>query len=441
MDRRMRNDKNIGTDNFDAGLTDAFSDAPLCGALGSIDDLTRRRIINDLIEEVETFERSAIAEAAMKKRGGGVFAYAAAAGFVVLLAAGGFWMTWNGSGPLAKDPDTYFGEVVDCSASLFIDNDTAPLHAPIPVGKAVQTTDGTALLRLPTGIDLWMDEHTETAIATLTDDRVILSVDRGEAWFRIDPKREGPALSVVTPQGRIEVTGTIFVVNAQPGEVLVTLLRGSVKVVLSSGEKRLSDGHAMSLRKGASYALAQEEKRSMHHRLAALTWEVDTLADAIDAPPEKGEAPLLNVDPSISATQSTPVQAPEKSDPDTLLAEIQTQRGRGNWPKVESLYKKLIRIAPGSETAVVSRVSLGDVYLSKLHRYKDALQQFERYIRSGHTTLLPEAHYGRCAALKAMGDSLSEEKCLISFVRRFSSSLQAAKAEARLNALRGERLR
>jgi hypothetical protein len=137
---------------------------------------------------------------------------------------------------------------------------------------------------------------------------------------------------------------------------------------------------------------------------------------------------------SDSATR----EATASADLRHIHEEIQAYRKKRDWGRVAALYKRLIQSAPGSETAVVSRVSLGEIYLTKLHQYKSALVHFDRYLRSGHTALLPEAFYGKCNALKALGNRDGEVRCLARFIKQFNGAFQVPDARARLDALRGQ---
>lgn len=434
MDRGMKRKSNVEMNGFDQAVSDVFQEDPDCEAFSTFDELNRRRFINGMLDAASAVEASSVVQTETRRRK--LPLVGAIAAFVAVgIFSGILWSTMGGFSSPKRD--TYFGEVREREGNLFFNKEKVSKNAPIPVGKSISTKNGTALLRLPTGIDWWMEKHTEAQIAFLDSDRIQVDIRSGEAWFRVDPTREGPLFSVSTPAGQVDVTGTIFVVNVMPSKSRVTLLRGEVLATPLSGRKDLiREGRTMRLGGGEQHILSTDEKRRMHARLAALSWNTDMPPDVMKS---TAEAAGADAKTQISAAPSSPGGGTTSREaPRNLLDEIQNQRDKRNWEKVAHLYKRVIQSAPGSETAVVSRVALGEVYLSKLHRYKDALSQFNRYIHSGHTALLPEASYGKCNALKSLGKRNQEIRCLDRFIRRFAAAFQTPEARARLNALQAE---
>ncbi len=419
---------------FERAVFEVFQESPDGGAFGAFDDLSRRRMINDILDTADLNPHVEHMETRTSRGGMRFIMAGAAAAFVSFCVFGVlFWMILGSPSKTKLPRETYFGEVQSVDGSLYFDRESAFINAPIPVGRSLRTEDGGALLRLPTGIEWRMEERAEARIDSLDRNKLKVSVMSGECWFRVDPTREGPAFSVDTSMGRIEVTGTVFMVRAEPEDVRVTLLKGEVWVTHSSGRRNLvRAGHTFHLKDGKQFALTSEVRTRMGDRMTALDW--DSLPDttpSTEADVEDQEHPQASAAPLTEAA--------DRVTPGRLLEEIQGHRKQGDWQRVVSLYTRLIRSAPGSETAVVSRVSLGEIYLTKLHRYDVALVQFDKYLRSGHKALQPEALYGKCNTLKAMGKREQEMKCLERFVRRFKRAFQVPDARARLDALRGRR--
>lgn len=437
----MTRKRDLEIAKFDSAVSDAFRGGPECGRFGTFDDLRRRRMVNDILRKASERDTPDVDETSRFGRGLRTLMFGAAAAIVL----GGFIVAVvlvkaNQSERASVMPlrDVYYGEVQAASGRLFFGESVAPRHAPIPVGRSIHTTNGSALLRLPTGIDWQMKHGSHGRIASLDPETLTVELLSGENWFRVDPARVGPAFSVETELGRIDVTGTIFVVNVEPSDIRVSLLKGDVWVSRDFGQRvRLKAGHGIHLGDGRQYALASAERKRMHAELGTLDWQLQTTdrvstTTTAEAAPSASRVEARAVAPS---GPSGPLSA-AKRDFRHLQKEIQTSRKRRDWGRVATLYERLIQSAPGSEAANVSRVSLGEIYLTKLGRYNDALRQFNTYLRTGHAALVPEAFYGKCGALNALGKRVEEVRCLDEFIRRFDSAFQTPDAKARLQVLR-----
>ena len=88
---RQECDNDMG--KFEAALSDAFRDDPDCGALGTFDDLSRRRMINELLDAAAEAQESALSEKSTRRQAARTWGIGIAAGFAVLLVAGVFWGT------------------------------------------------------------------------------------------------------------------------------------------------------------------------------------------------------------------------------------------------------------------------------------------------------------------------------------------------------------
>jgi hypothetical protein len=435
----MKRKGNIETGEFDRALFDAFRQDPECGAFGTFDDLSHRRMINDIVVAASGADPTPITDKRNNRRGRRTMAVAVAALIVGVCIVGSFLKP---SQKPAEQPlrETYFGEVQDHDGDLYFGGKSVSLNAPVPVGQSIRTENSTALLRLLTGIEWWLAQRGHAQIASLDSKHLEIEVLSGESWFRVDPKREGPSFTVDTKMGRIDVNGTVFVVTAEPSDVRVTLIKGEVRVTRRpSGQSVVvRAGYTLSLRNGDQYALSPDEQQRMTTRLSKLTWNAGTAPVAMDTTLKPHDDTDANPKPIAKPTAAPTREAVAKASPRHLLEEIRALRKRREWKRVATLYNRLIQSTAGSETAIVSRVSLGEIYLTKLHLYEKGLVHFEKYLHSGHTTLLPEALYGKCNALKALGKRRQEEVCLNRFILRFTDAFQAPDARVRLDALHGK---
>ena len=430
------------SEKFDVALSDAFEDAPDYGAFGEIDVLSERRGINEILEmardaEADNFNTEKAADNAPKRHSGKVLLLASAAAVFVAVSSGVVFHYFFSASPSADSPNgNWFGEVQDPGNALFMGETLAVRNAPIPVNEMIRVEEGTAMLRLPTGIEWHMKKQAGGKIAPITATRLKVHLQSGENWFRVDPSRKGPAFSVETPLGEIHVTGTIFVVNVSSGDVAVTLLKGGVWIALPSGKRvRLEAGHTLQLQNGTQINLSKETLTRYREELVSLAWEnQQTARPHPPAEPSPAKTSAEKTDVALKAAQRSEASSAVMTQA-RLLKEIRKQRQQRNWGKVANLYKRLIHMAPRSETAIVSRVSLGEVYLTKLNRHGEALGHFNIYLRSGHTALLPEAAFGRCNAIKGLGKRAQEIKCLEKFVTQYPNAFQTPDAQIRLKAL------
>ncbi len=442
----MKRNSTFDADKFDHALSDAFREAPECGAFGTFDDLTRRRMINGILSRAALeSEKNAASKATMNSRRQLLAWIAASAAVVVAGLLGVLLLTapqQSQNEEAISSVEFYFGEVRQSKGLLYIGGKEAVFQAPVPVGKTIHTKEGNALLGLPTGIEWWISNQSRVEISSIDQTDLKVRIIAGENWFRVDPKRQGPSFSVQIESGLIEVTGTIFMVNADIPGTEVTVWEGKVRVTNKFGQTILVEaGQMLRLSENSQYELSDEEKQMMHAKLIELAWS-DKEYSSKKMDNEKDlriTAANTNENRELQSKQSLQTKETSVTDIRQLHEEIQRCRQKGDWERTASLYQKLIQSAPTSETALVSRVSLAELYLTKLYRYKEALTHFDRYLQSNHTALTPEAFYGKCRTLKALNRKKQEEQCLELFTSKFSNSLQTREAKARLDILRSDK--
>ncbi|MBN2718153.1 MAG: FecR domain-containing protein [Deltaproteobacteria bacterium] len=432
----MTRKSEIGVDIFDNAMADVFRNGPECGDFGQIEELRRRRMMNHILAAPAS--RAPYLDDKFKpvpqRRTGWIWLAAAVIVGAIGIALVTRMMIFPSQSALMATSDaSWFGEVLTAGNGIEMDGRFVMANAPVPIGKLIRTNTENATLRLPTGIDWAMSANSEGKVISAGENRIDVSVLAGESWFRVDPNRNGPAFAVQTRLGRIHITGTIFVVNATPADVTVTLLKGQVWVQRNTGERDLiKAGHVLHMSSGRQTDLAVDEQARHQQQLSALSWEGRAVAASDDSLVQRDDGAGILTKKDLTGIAASKNR---KSNLQRIHREIQACRRSGDWTKAVSLYQQLIRSAPASEAAKVSRVSLGDIYLTKLHRYNDALSQFNRYIRSGHRALLPEAMYGKCRALRSLHNSDGERKCLQSFVQSFPGAIQATDARARMKSL------
>ena len=94
------------------------------------------------------------------------------------------------------------------------------------------------------------------------------------------------------------------------------------------------------------------------------------------------------------------------------------------------IYRKLQRLFPGTPQAEQSYATLGQLSLQHLGA-DEALRQFDRYL-AHEGPLTEDVLVGRAIALQRLGRSNEERKTWETVLRRFPSSVHAARAKTRL---------
>jgi ferric-dicitrate binding protein FerR (iron transport regulator) len=118
---------------------------------------------------------------------------------------------------------------------------------------ALRSTDRLARFTLPDGTRATLRPRSELRI--LTTQPPSLSLERGEAFFEVIPGAN-KAFAVVTPDARVQVTGTQFSVK-RTDHTEIYVSSGEVRVSNDKGEVAVPAGNATSARKGAVPAKAR----------------------------------------------------------------------------------------------------------------------------------------------------------------------------------------
>jgi hypothetical protein len=130
---------------------------------------------------------------------------------------------------------------------------SAGANVRITEGDSVRTgPDGHATLLLPRGVRVELSRATKAGIVSALESDQKLSLDIGETQISV-PKPGGPStFSVTTPDARVVVHGTEFLVRVEEGDrahptrTSVSVTRGSVSVVNAAGERLLRPGESWS---------------------------------------------------------------------------------------------------------------------------------------------------------------------------------------------------
>lgn len=482
------------------------------GAALELDELSRRRLVEEIVARADAIIFEDDLDLEEPKNSGRVprawkFVAIGAAAAVFFLAFG-FWkfqstrFTQNASPSaevvrgLPPAPEMSGGFAL-ISGDVSVEGTSASFDGRLNFGQRLQTGQGRAVVALPTGIQLSIGPETEAGLEMPDEDHLEIILAQGDLLASVDPAREGPLLSVVTPSGRVRVTGTVFSVTSRDERMDVRVLRGKVEVEDSNDRvHKLRAGKALSLGDGSGQrGLEEIEEESLWvdvERFEVLSAEDEALVEIGSVPSGAlveidgrflGATPLvaavrpghrrltlkigedemirelidvgsgaylsrmfdlhalgdgqIDKDDEPKQPESIARRAVKPSARD-LLAQAQKQRSSQNWKAAASSFKRLLREHPQSAEAMAGRVSLGLIELEKLGSPAGALKRFDSYLSSrGRCPLAQEALYHKARAERAMGRFEAEKRTLEQFVNSFPKAIQIPQVQKRLRQLNG----
>ena len=149
--------------------------------------------------------------------------------------------------------------------------------------------------------------------------------------------------------------------------------------------------------------------------------------------------PTIEGRPTVApASVQPPVRAPQTAalSPETLLRDANEARRARHNDEAVRLYRGLQARFPSSREAVLSRLSLGNLLLSR-GAFADALEQFRAYARASGdgAELAEEALLGEARALEALGRPADERAVWLALQARFPKSEYSWRARQRLREL------
>jgi len=347
-------------------------------------------------------------------------------------------------------------------------------------GGTLATVDEPLRLRRGDALTVALDRSTRARVAALREDSFSLGLQRGCVAVEVDP---AAALSVAveTAFGRVLVQGTIFAVETTGDEVRVEVLRGTVKVEspdLAYGATEVSADQSLAIRakrvaeldrgrRAAILALlgieAGERAPDGERDAIAIRVEEGPQADRSDsmredesARPESAEheqpavtrpeaahpaEPEALPDPVAGEPAPQPAEEPAAAaappSPGELIRVARERRLGGDWAGAAEAYSQVLALHPSRPEAVTVLLPLAEIELEHLGKPSLALGHFTEYTRlRPNGALAQEAAFGRCTALRAMGQSQNEIRALEKFLERFPGSVNAKNAKARLEELK-----
>ncbi len=151
-----------------------------------------------------------------------------------------------------------------------------------------------------------------------------------------------------------------------------------------------------------------------------LTPTTSTASSAESSPPE----------PASSAAQHNAA----RPSAEQLFTAASNARRAGRYQRAIRLYRHLQRRYPKSTQAHASRTILARLLLDR-GRADEALTGFDRYLKRDPASLTEEAMVGRALAFERLGKPAEERAAWRALLQRYSGSIHAGRAKARLAAL------
>lgn len=225
------------------------------GPAHEIDELSRRRWVNEIVEQA-TRTREVVADHHDARATVGYRVLLAAIGIAACASIAIVLWYYKSAGTVDPGPAS---RVAMTSGAVLTDDYPASADHPLRAGDVVSTAEGAAVLSLAGGVAARLDANTEVRLDRPDQAPVRMSLIRGRLTAAVDKDRKGAiAFTVETRAGRIDVTGTVFSVEAYRELVDLKVLEGRVRV---------SEPRGMTREVGAGRGVALGDRQM--HRLSA----------------------------------------------------------------------------------------------------------------------------------------------------------------------------
>jgi TolA-binding protein len=408
------------------------------GALGPVDELTQRRLVERIVDS--SFDEDTDTGFQAYRRGQKIAAALCVA--AAAMAALGLYLL------LAPSPNkTPSSPAVIAKQREVLPTSTSESRTAEPESQR-QPERNKTVQSVAEGVQLLVDKD-----ARLEIDRdrssVALRLRKGTIWVDVNPARKTAQrpVQVLTSRGTVRVKGTVFSVEESKSHTEVTVLEGTVQI-------RPTRGAPTTVGKGETVRVGEAGIQSQTIQRQRLAWQtlfdhgvakarasraLSNLATAgLTAPnPEptvqKVKTPRITLDKQVI---SRPVRI---ITPEQLLKAARHHQNKLNYKSASRSLETLIRRFPKSEEASIALVTLGTIALDKLSRPRDALHHFNTYLSDSHRfSLRAEALYGRARALRAVGDHGEACRTLARFVQQYRRGPLAKQARRLLKSLQVE---
>ncbi|MCP4677814.1 MAG: PEGA domain-containing protein [Deltaproteobacteria bacterium] len=245
------------------------------GAAPAMDDLARRRWVNEIVERAARSTKGHRELEANRAR----VAYGALAALVGVAACGLLVAGWLSRFDTSDDTKNsspakpFTSSFAMTSGDVLTGGVSAKARYTLRAGDVISTAEGSAVLRLAGGVIAHLGANTEVRLVRPDEDPAQLFLTSGRLLAAVDRHRAGEiAFTVETRVGRLEVTGTVFAVEANKKSVDLQVLEGRVRISEPGGKRREVVGG-----QGAT-AGADEVRRLSSSEIARLATSTEPLS-------------------------------------------------------------------------------------------------------------------------------------------------------------------
>lgn len=296
------------------------------------------------------------------------------------------------------------------------------------IEKGAAKADADTLIEIPGALYAALEKDARIGKAVRSGADVRLTLEQGRLAAHLIPG-SGLGVQVETPNGIVDVKGTVFIVEARDSVDEVRVVRGSVSVKPKDAKQK----NARTVNAGQAFSFEQKKHAALPPR------EEDPLLKllGISAPPVKTSPPPASAADDVDTAEKN--TAPEKKTavqrpaPEVLLQAARRCRAAKNWKCAVDNYGKVVNYYPGLPDAATAMIPIAQILLENLHRPKEALQYFKRYQkRRPRGGLGREALFGECRALKQIGRVKAEKECLTRYLEKYPNTVYTQMAKSRL---------
>lgn len=204
-----------------------------------LDELSRRRLVNDVVSQAMAEGPLAEQEVApVDPAGRPRWRWVAAAalllgvGATLVMVLRGF--EDDGVRVSSKAP---VAQLVMRSGEVVVEG--APASVELAVGKTLWVRRGQAALALPEEAYVLLGEGSAARVVRLSSAETTLHLEQGWLLASVPPKHHRRRFVITTRAGRVVIKGTVFTVRVTPERVTVAVVRGQVKLVEPGHSPRL----------------------------------------------------------------------------------------------------------------------------------------------------------------------------------------------------------
>ena len=251
------------------------------GAAPALDELSRRRLINQIVARaaqpaVEPPERLPAPQTTLRWKATVALAASVFVGTTAALLAHQFGQPdrpapeatlklagVHAPAPVPRSSAPVFAKVLLQSGKATLDGTPMAAARTMEPGKTLRVATGQMVLQLPMGSKMLVRRQSTVDLERLDPDRVRINLRQGELLAAVTRRSAGQVFEVQTPDGRVVVRGTYFSVRVVGGRSVLSVLEGRVRVVERGGVIReLAAGQATTLGQGGVRPVATAAART-----------------------------------------------------------------------------------------------------------------------------------------------------------------------------------